>query len=45
MDPGTTHVAARHFVLTMFWQQRGTTVRSTNNDENYLNQADFGGNP
>ena len=47
MDLETTQqVAARHFVkLAIFRQQRGTTRRSTDKEENYPIQANVGGNP
>ena len=45
MDLETSHVAARHFELAMFRQQRGTTARSTDRRRDYPIQADFGRNP
>ena len=45
MDLKTSQVTARHFELTMFRQQQGTTAKSTYSEEDYSIQADFARNP
>ena len=45
MDLKTSQVAARHFELTTFRQQQGTTAKSTDSGGDYPIQADFARNP